>query len=160
MTVLSEKPRKITGPKSLQTNDRAPLLDGLRGVAILLVLVHHFGGPLAGIVDLGYYGVDLFFVISGYLITSILVKTPGSFLHAYWIFFGRRLLRIFPPYYATLLVLFIANVGNIRDNIFYFSTYTWNYAKDQWHEGGLFYLWSLSVEEQFYLFWPLIILSL
>ncbi|MEZ6126160.1 MAG: acyltransferase [Planctomycetaceae bacterium] len=55
-----------------------PRLDGLRAVAILMVLVHHLGGYLAHVFDSGYYGVDLFFVISGYLITSILVSSKGK----------------------------------------------------------------------------------
>ena len=138
-----------------------PVLDGLRAVAIGLVLLHHFGGYLAEKTgDTGYYGVDLFFVISGYLITSILFRSSGNFSVAYKTFLGRRTLRIFPVYYAALGVMYVANVGTTRDNIAYLLTYTWNYAKGSWHGSEIHYVWSLCVEEQFYLFWPFVVLCL
>lgn len=137
-----------------------PKLDGLRAIAILMVLVHHLGGYLGSFFDAGYYGVDLFFVISGYLITSILVSSEGSFSTAYKTFLGRRTLRIFPVYYLTLMVLFCLNVGATRVGIGYLATYTWNYARHLWEGSQIHYLWSLSVEEQFYLFWPVLVLML
>jgi peptidoglycan/LPS O-acetylase OafA/YrhL len=136
-----------------------PRLDGIRAIAVLCVLVHHFGGPLAGFWDQGYYGVDLFFVVSGFLITSILLSSNGTFRECYVRFLGRRTLRIFPLYYATVFSFLILNAGTARDNAVYLVTYTWNYAprdNDSW----LFYMWSLSVEEQFYLFWPILVLLL
>lgn len=136
-------------------------LDGLRTVAILFVMVEHFGGELPKYFSAGYYGVDLFFVISGFLITSILMKSQGGFKTAYIRFTGRRTLRIFPLYYLTLAILYPVDFADVREDIFWLATYTWNYAA-QWREGEnwLFYLWSLSVEEQFYLFWPFVILTL
>jgi peptidoglycan/LPS O-acetylase OafA/YrhL len=137
-----------------------PALDGLRAVAILMVLVHHLGGYIGSFFDAGYYGVDLFFVISGYLITSILVSSKGRFPEAYKTFLGRRTLRIFPIYYLTLAVLYAFNVGATRKGIVYLCTYTWNYARHLWDGSQIHYLWSLSVEEQFYLFWPVVALLL
>jgi peptidoglycan/LPS O-acetylase OafA/YrhL len=138
-----------------------PKLDGLRAVAISLVLLHHFGGYLAHWFDAGYYGVDLFFVISGFLITSILIRdSDASFGRAYRTFLGRRTLRIFPVYYFAIIALYILNFATTRQNIGFLATYTWNYARYRWQGSELFYLWSLSTEEQFYLFWPFIALLL
>ena len=124
-------------------------------------MVEHFGGPLATFFSAGYYGVDLFFVLSGFLITSILLKAKGGFSAAYKSFMGRRTLRIFPVYYLALAVLFLFNFADTREDIVWLGTYTWNYAA-AWKvgENWLFYLWSLSVEEQFYLFWPFIVLTI
>lgn len=137
-----------------------PKLDGLRAIAILLVLVHHFGGYLASFFDAGYYGVDLFFVISGYLITSILLGSAENFGPAYKTFLGRRTLRIFPVYYIALVAMYALSIGSTRENIVYLATYTWNYASQHTDSTEIFYLWSLSVEEQFYLFWPFVVLLL
>lgn len=86
-------------------------LDGLRGIAILLVLGHHFpgfAGSLFRIPEFGWVGVDIFFALSGYLITSILLGLRGH-RHAYRTFYSRRLIRTIPPYLAaTLLLLGIA----------------------------------------------------
>jgi peptidoglycan/LPS O-acetylase OafA/YrhL len=143
---------------------RNPRLDGLRCVAISLVLFEHFGWR-GGSVLLGYYGVDLFFVISGFLITGILLKEPeGSTGTALKRFFGRRALRIFPPYYLLLVVLLAFDVSTARAMWAPLFTYTFNYAvvlhNEAHGESPLFYLWSLSVEEQFYLIWPTLILGM
>ena len=124
-------------------------------------MLEHFGGPLAAFFSAGYYGVDLFFVLSGFLITSILLKAKGSFSAAYKTFMGRRTLRIFPVYYLALAVLYLCNFATTREDIFWLGTYTWNYAAE-WKQGDnwLYYLWSLSVEEQFYLFWPFMVLTI
>lgn len=133
-------------------------LDGLRAFAITLVIVEHFGGPLGRFYSGGYYGVDLFFVISGFLITSILLKNQHRhFSSAYKTFMGRRVLRIFPIYYLALLIFFIVDFSSTRSDIAWLVTYTWNYQAPH-QKNELFYLWSLSVEEQYYLFWPLLVL--
>jgi len=137
-----------------------PQLDGLRAVAVCLVLLHHFGGPLAAFFDQGYYAVDLFFVISGFLITSILVAEQSGFSSAYYTFVGRRSLRIFPVYYVAIAAMYVMGIGTTHRDIGYLATYTWNYASDRWQGSEIFYLWSLSVEEQFYLFWPVLVLLL
>jgi len=144
------------GMSTLSSGTYYPKLDGLRAFAVACVLVEHFGGSLAKFFDQGYYGVDLFFVISGFLITLILVSSTGTFSAAYRRFLGRRALRIFPLYYGVVIIVCLMNVSTSRDNWLYLVTYTWNYAPN--NEGPVFYLWSLSVEEQFYLFWPLIVL--
>lgn len=142
-----------------------PRIDGLRFIAISLVLVHHLGGSLAGSMQGGYYGVDLFFVISGYLITGILVRDKGhNFGESYRAFVGRRALRIFPAYYALIIILLIINFGPTRELFPWLATYTFNYPSaliERAHEPNeIFYLWSLSVEEQFYLLWPPLVILL
>ena len=158
-----------------------PELDGLRGLATALVMLHHFtifGGmqpevPLDRvyyeIARTGWIGVDIFFVLSGFLVTGILVDTkghPGYFRH----FYGRRVLRIFPLYFAVLAALFIvlpalqpispAFRRELQDQAWYW-TYLVNVrtALEGWPKfRGLGHFWSLAVEEQFYLVWPVIVL--
>lgn len=144
-----------------QRDSYFPELDGLRTVAITLVIVEHFGGLLAKPLSIGYYGVDLFFVISGFLITGILLRSRAGFFNALTTFLGRRSLRIFPVYYVVLAILWICNFENTREGFVWLATYTWNYyAALHTENNWLFYLWSLSVEEQFYVFWPFLVLSL
>lgn len=135
-------------------------IDGLRFVAIAFVLIEHFASVVGKKCSAGYYGVDLFFVISGFLITGILLRSKGSFGTSYKNFVGRRTLRIFPIYYLTIAVLFVFGYQPIRDHIVSFATYTYNYA---WiaqgiEPNGATHFWSLAIEEQFYLFWPIFIL--
>lgn len=140
-----------------------PKIDGLRCVAILLVLVQHIAWDWMKDDSLGYYGVDLFFVISGFLITSILLETKNaSFSKAYYRFMGRRVLRIFPIYYLTLLILWIAGFEMVRTYLIWLLTYTYNYAIVIYsiQDTPINPFWSLCVEEQFYVFWPLIVLPL
>jgi peptidoglycan/LPS O-acetylase OafA/YrhL len=141
-----------------------PRIDGLRFVAIGLVLIEHFGWR-ANYFEVGYYGVDLFFVISGYLITAILLKNPlASFKESYRAFMGRRILRIFPIYYLLVLLLVAMNLPPARELSSWLMTYTFNYGATWYARTGQpnpwYYLWSLSVEEQFYLLWPLLVLAL
>jgi peptidoglycan/LPS O-acetylase OafA/YrhL len=137
-------------------------IDGLRFIAICLVLIAHFGSYLDQHIAAGYYGVDLFFVISGFLITTILFKAKGSFWSSYKNFIGRRTLRIFPIYYITILLLYILQLDAIKSYLGYSLTYTFNYAwvKFSIPFNPVSHFWSLCVEEQFYLFWPFIVLSL
>lgn len=141
-----------------------PRIDGLRFIAIGLVFLEHFGYRPKWFIA-GYYGVDLFFVISGFLITSILLKdNKSSFLQNYRTFMGRRILRIFPIYYLTVALFWAINLSPARDHILWLVTYTYNYAwiiyEDTTKINYLGYLWSLSVEEQFYFLWPIIALTL
>jgi peptidoglycan/LPS O-acetylase OafA/YrhL len=155
-----------------------PALDGIRGLAILAVMVFHFGNfdPAAGIDNLfhkvtsaGWAGVDLFFVLSGFLITGILVDAKGN-EHYFRNFYLRRVLRIFPLYYGYLIVLFIVlplvpggHTDPTRSPAApWYWTYTANWfiaRHGNWAvataETGRF--WSLSVEEQFYLVWPFVV---
>ncbi|MDC0740460.1 acyltransferase family protein [Polyangium mundeleinium] len=136
-----------------------PGLDGLRAVAVVLVLLYH-----QQLVGFGWAGVQIFFVLSGYLITKILHRTRSAPLSQYLRnFYGRRALRIFPLYYAYLLALGLAAAfgvapPDLRSGLPFAVTYTYNF----YHAGSGFvhsklltHLWSLSVEEQFYLVWPL-----
>jgi peptidoglycan/LPS O-acetylase OafA/YrhL len=138
-----------------------PALDGLRGIAILLVLAHTFdviqtrngtGHDLDLVLDTGWIGVQLFFVLSGFLITGILLDTRHKphYFRTFWI---RRALRIFPLYFGVLLVATAAGAGSI-----YLWTYTSNFAAPLGHAEPTFpHFWSLAVEEQFYLVWPLVV---
>ena len=144
-----------------------PALDGLRGVAILLVVfLHNFG--FMNYFFFGWLGVDLFFVLSGFLITQILLETVSKpyFLKNFYI---RRLLRIFPLYYLLLIICLLIlphflnhlNFNYYTSNQFWFWTYfqNWLYIfKTPYGDKILLHTWSLAVEEQFYLVWPLTIL--
>jgi peptidoglycan/LPS O-acetylase OafA/YrhL len=154
---------------------RLPALDGVRGLAILAVMLFHYGGALAkhGKADAalqlalgqGWAGVDVFFVLSGFLITGILLDTKWR--ADYWPrFLRRRTVRIFPLYYLALAVLFVIlprvlgplPADHARDTAD--QAWFWTYATP-WlfsMRGGIGFaghFWSLGVEEQFYLVWPL-----
>lgn len=138
-------------------------LDGLRGLAILLVLFFHY----EFIVGFGWVGVQLFFVLSGYLITSLLLKEKENPLGFYLKrFYWRRTLRIFPLYYLYLgLVAAVFIMKGIPEDfpdlVPYLATYTFNFYPlvENYSYADLFFthFWSLSVEEQFYLMWPMVI---
>jgi peptidoglycan/LPS O-acetylase OafA/YrhL len=145
-----------------------PALDGLRGVAILLVVLYHNFGFIKQSY-FGWLGVDLFFVLSGFLITSILLKDigkPGYLKN----FFIRRILRIFPLYYLILIIFLILFplFGLYKKELHYFTQHQWwlwTYLQNWLYSFYLIsdakfltHLWSLAVEEQFYLLWPFIIL--
>lgn len=119
------------------------------------------------ILPYGMFGVTLFFVLSGFLITRILLSSRlrseisnQNKFHSLKQFYIRRTLRIFPIYYITILILFIFNTDNIRQIFIWFLTYTSNiyfYLIQNW-AGSLSHLWTLAVEEQFYIIWPFIML--
>jgi len=151
-------------------------LDGVRGVAILLVLVHHFlqvaDGDLYAVPRLlqyfqfGWVGVDLFFVLSGFLITGILVDSRGSETY-FRSFYIRRALRIFPLYYSVLIVALgvVPLLRHTSASALYGMKmnpiWLWFYGsnlKAAFSFGTFTHFWSLAVEEQFYLVWPLIVL--
>jgi peptidoglycan/LPS O-acetylase OafA/YrhL len=148
---------------NLNANNRIPSLDGLRTISVLCVVASHFlyTQGLDDRFNLGILGVKFFFVISGFLITGLLLKefekTSTVSLSK---FYFRRTLRIFPPYYFYLFVIFLASffgILNIRNESFLAPlTYTSNYINvDSWY---LLHTWSLSVEEQFYLIYPFVLL--
>jgi peptidoglycan/LPS O-acetylase OafA/YrhL len=150
---------------------RIPSLDGLRAISVMLVLWSHLlgtegffprqSGTHYG--DLGVLGVRIFFIISGFLITTILLtewQRTGS-VSLKWFYF-RRTLRIFPAMYAYVAVVGVSTLlGWVyvpRQEFWYATTYTMNFVADpQWIVG---HLWSLSVEEQFYLLWPVTLVLL
>lgn len=142
-----------------------PQLDGLRAIAVGLVLLTHFWTYPEGyevinrIAQAGWIGVDLFFVLSGFLITGILRATRHDNNH-YLNFYARRALRIFPPYYL-LLVIVLVLLPMLKDGIkvgdeWMFWLYLGNVsiAAAGWQLFLLDITWSLSLEEQFYLVWP------
>lgn len=155
-----------------------PVLDGVRGVAVLLVVIHHIylrapishpvDGVFAWLGHASWTGVDLFFVLSGFLITGILLdarESPTYFRAFYW----RRLVRIFPLYYAFLAVVFLAVPLAIGQPAFgvpaadqwWFWLYLSNfYMTDAWVAPGLDHLWTLAIEEQFYMVWPAVVYGL
>ena len=144
------------------TQSYQPQIDGLRAFAVLAVLYEHFWA--AG--EIGRLGVRLFFVISGLLITSILIdareRLPtvglGSTLKT---FYARRALRIFPAYYAVLLTAFALGLGDVRQTLVWHAAYASNFLFALQQDWGwpTAHLWSLSIEEQFYLIWPLLALT-
>ena len=146
-----------------------PALDGLRGIAILLVIVHHqlIPLPLSG----GFLGVDLFFVLSGFLITNLLLKefnsTRSVSLRG---FYMRRVLRLAPALLlyliTTLIVIYFLDPEEFRTQlklVGFAATYLtnwrlalgWDYSLD-----ATAIIWSLSIEEQFYLLWPPVLIAI
>jgi peptidoglycan/LPS O-acetylase OafA/YrhL len=143
-------------------------LDGLRALAILAVVLYHVLEARAGLISRFYLSVSLFFSISGFLITTLLLreraKTGDISLKG---FYARRSLRIFPLYYAVtflyiVLVYFLEKDPLVRgaffDNVPYFLTYTSNWFI-KLEEGRIifYFAWSLATEEQFYLVWPFVV---
>ncbi|TPI19239.1 acyltransferase [Mesorhizobium sp. B3-2-1] len=154
----------------MKSNDYRPDIDGLRAVAVIAVMLFHFGVPgLAG----GFVGVDIFFVISGYLITGILVGPKRLSVAE---FYGRRVRRILPAMLLVIAVSLIAgwflllpgDYDSLGKSAAYSSVGFGNYYF-LWNTGyfdreaalqPLLHLWSLGVEEQFYLVWPALMLAL
>ena len=158
----------------IESGRRIPALDGLRGIAILAVLLYHYSNGqtqssvawvmgISRILGAGWSGVDLFFVLSGFLITGILYDTqsdPGYYKK----FYIRRILRIFPIYYITAAAVFVVGISvgvHWRPGHLWFLFYFGYPAALYWPNlipispfVRITHLWSLSVEEQFYMVWP------
>jgi peptidoglycan/LPS O-acetylase OafA/YrhL len=162
-------------------NRQIPVLDGLRGLAIIAVIVchvnHSYGGPfmpgrvnglLAMVFGWGWVGVDLFFALSGFLITGILFDAKGcdGFFRN---FYARRTLRIMPLYFGFLFFIVVMNQLHCifypwisLDDLVWLVSYTYNFGVvfTGRNIGGLLHYWSLAVEEHFYLLWPLAVWAL
>lgn len=183
----------VSAPNAGPKNDagraisHVPALDGVRGIAILLVVTLHFGVAadfpnrsgitatrwLERLFYTGWSGVDLFFVLSGFLITSILVASRSE-AHYFRRFYGRRVLRIFPLYYAALvlgLILIPSLLPQRTPQLLedavagqaWLWTYSLNFAMVFGRIGGagvLGHFWTLAIEEQYYIFWPWIVKTL
>ncbi len=128
-----------------------------------MVLLFH-----QGLLPFGWVGVQIFFVLSGYLITRLLVEARGERLRSYLrTFYGRRSLRIFPLYFAVILVCWLAlsagiSLNGVAAGLPFAATYTYNlfHASSHFEHSKLItHFWSLCVEEQFYLVWPFLITS-
>jgi peptidoglycan/LPS O-acetylase OafA/YrhL len=161
-------------------NDRIAALDGVRALAILIVIFHHAVGftgvpPASGaerVIDAlaqqAWMGVDLFFTLSGFLITGILLRTKGTDGY-YRNFMMRRVLRIFPLYYLFILVFFVIlprlfpaqpDLARLPAQQAWYWLYLPNvriYLNGNWYATFVEHAWSLSIEEQFYLVWPLVV---
>jgi peptidoglycan/LPS O-acetylase OafA/YrhL len=166
--------------RAIRITGHLPGLDGVRGLAILLVMAVHFVGDAtartwgerlaAKLGNYGVLGVDLFFVLSGFLITGLLLDSkggPGYFRN----FYARRTLRIFPLYYTVLALLFLvlplvtalpAPLEDARRHQGWLWSYTANFfiaAKGSWALTYVSHFWSLAIEEHFYLLWPLVVFT-
>lgn len=172
-SILSEK--KATAPR---LTPYYPTLDGLRGIAIALVVFFHSMKmkPLSTLDSWvyragrgGWIGVDLFFVLSGFLITGILLHNRGT-SNYFRSFYARRTLRIFPLYYFMLMISFwlLPAIGGAEHSFFpderseqwWYWTYLSNVLfsiRHYFRHSILGPTWSLAIEEQFYLIWPLVI---
>ena len=145
---------------SVAPTGRIPELDAVRGLAAVAIVLFHwrFHWPFLRT------AVDLFFVLSGFLITSILLRT-GESPHAFRTFYARRALRIFPIYYLTFAIFLAINPFAPRPHpiaaLPYFLTYT-QFIQGYWGQTippfsrAFGHTWTLAIEEQFYLFWPLV----
>lgn len=152
-------------------NKHIPELDGLRGIAILMVIFFHYFGQFTPIFNWGWMGVDLFFVLSGFLITSRLIDTVNKPKY-FFRFYRNRILRIFPLYFFVLICFYLLIRFGISEASsekfgfylthwpqFFLFLQNWSFmAVPQLGENQLQHFWSLAVEEQFYLFWPFAIL--
>jgi peptidoglycan/LPS O-acetylase OafA/YrhL len=151
-----------------------PALDGLRGIAALMVIGYHVywqWRPTSGVADraiavaasLGWAGVDLFFVLSGFLITGILLDSKGrpGYLRT---FYARRALRIFPLYYASIVLFMTVVPSPPIERPWAFWLYLSNFSlaaqANPWERRPIDVAWTLAIEEQFYLVWPWLILAL
>ena len=162
------------GPAELNVRGYIPELDGLRALAVILVLVIHFapysgeGSLLWRVKSVGWMGVDLFFVLSGFLITGLLLdarKKP----HYYRNFYIRRIFRIFPLYYALLGIGSLIYIGwhigsrhQFVNEVWWYFFYIGNFWPQFSASLPLFLapLWSLQIEEQFYLIFPFLVRNL
>lgn len=128
-----------------------PALDGFRVLAIAPVLVLHSGAPfMRG----GHIGVDLFFTLSGFLITSLLLRDGIRFKY----FWTRRALRLAPPLIVVVAVVMILQMASSHDAIaavFYVTN--WTRITGWTGDGALSHTWSLAIEEQYYIIWPLLL---
>jgi peptidoglycan/LPS O-acetylase OafA/YrhL len=156
-----------------------PALDGVRGLAILMVLLFHFVAQTYAansferavnkVLNYGSLGVDLFFVLSGFLITGILYDSRTS-PHYFRNFYMRRVLRIFPLYYVVLAAVFLvlplvpalrgSEIASLREHQWWAWLYGVNVylsLKGAWVLSYIEHFWSLAVEEHFYFVWPLVV---
>jgi peptidoglycan/LPS O-acetylase OafA/YrhL len=161
----ADKPSVPGQSKSSATISYLTQLDGVRFIAVALVLYDHWMAERNSL-PLGPLGVTIFFVLSGFLITRILLSSkeklagrPDHLSFYLKTFYIRRTIRIFPLYYFALLILFAANVPPVREKLAWCVFYATNIyiAYFQQWMGSIDHFWSLAVEEQVYLIFPLLL---
>jgi peptidoglycan/LPS O-acetylase OafA/YrhL len=185
VTTPAVQSRATGSGTGVHAGSHIPALDGVRGLAVLLVMVCHFVGTglpdtfmgrlVVEVADAGWSGVDLFFVLSGFLITGILYDTRDQRRY-FRNFYGRRVLRIFPLYYGLLIFCFVIlphlhSFSPAIDEMAAKQGWLWTYTSNlimarrgrwlfeaDWLRLGHF--WTLAIEEQFYLVWPLVVFLL
>jgi len=197
MSIRASSPTTLQYASPSRTDSRDPrwstghirVLDGLRGCAVLAVMLYHFTAPeitlratgfarrVQDFFAVGWCGVDLFFVLSGFLITGILLDAKGHSKTYFRSFYVRRVLRIFPLYYGVILLVAIGCRSQAVSNFFGFnqtphhsaitSSLWWmvaflqNFVMSIRHAKGAFgpmgHFWSLAVEEHFYMVWPALV---
>lgn len=146
-------------------------LDGVRTIAVLMVIISHWVDRSSDSILHygGAMGVGLFFVLSGFLITHILLNQQADFQtgtsRTRWkiltTFYIRRTLRIFPIYYLYITILVVLGIGASREIWIWLYTYAYNFLlfiTNNWFSGYVEHLWSLAIEEQFYIIWPTVLL--
>lgn len=158
----------------MNNNQYRPDIDGLRAIAVLAVVIHHLS---ASILPGGFVGVDVFFVISGYLITSQIYKEAANGTFSIKQFYKRRINRIVPALLTVVVVTLICGIlilspadlvrlsaSSVYSIVGLSNVYFWreygNYFAGNASEAPLLHTWSLGVEEQFYVIWPLLLLGL
>lgn len=153
-------------PPTVRKSAYQPQLDGLRGIAILSVLLHHFEVRLPGLFDWGPIGVRIFFLLSGYLITQSLwrlqadARERGGYWKGLFGFHARRMARLTPVLYAMVAVACLMGLPEFRNAAAWHLAFLSNFFAlhvGDWPDAAS-HLWSLSVQEQFYLLWPFVIL--
>jgi peptidoglycan/LPS O-acetylase OafA/YrhL len=164
-----------TGSRVASKSGRLPSVDGLRGLSIGLVILGHASGTILvfprwlipGMLVLGNagLGVSFFFVISGYLITDLLLREiEGTGQLSFYNFYVRRVTRIFPAFYVYLAFIgvlsFLRVVTVTPADLVVSACFLWNYLPVTSGSWWLGQTWSLCIEEQFYLLWPMILVSL
>jgi peptidoglycan/LPS O-acetylase OafA/YrhL len=162
---LTVETQAVASPPKVSREKHLPQLDGLRALAVCAVIIQHSLGRIGGrFLPFGGIGVRVFFALSGFLITGILLRERGvqASLHPAGHFYARRFLRILPLYFLVLGIAVAFDAGGIRDRWHWHVACLTNvyYAVHGQMVGPEASFWSLSVEEQFYLCWPWFMLLL
>lgn len=167
--IVAEHQETVAASPSVHSPARIFELDGFRAAAVLAVLFHHlfYGWPTPALSKIpgvflaflsrGWLGVDLFFVLSGFLITGILLDSKKS-EHYFRNFYTRRILRIVPLYLACILLMYLCYPDKgayFRLSLVYLANFAYFFHVPKPHGPGVF--WSLAIEEHFYLLWPLVV---
>jgi peptidoglycan/LPS O-acetylase OafA/YrhL len=167
---LTHQAEGVTTPEPAKVKSSYhPHLDGLRALAILGILFEHFGMEFPPLFRCGPLCVRFFFVLSGYFITISLWKVQAQIVQhghgqigSVFRYYLARLMRIGPPFYLSLLVGAIFGIEEVRTNFWWLATFQANHYivhLGYWPE-AISHYWSLAVQEQFYMLWPIIVLTL